>query len=314
MQPEEIQYYERAYCATLANAAKTNESTAATRLQEGTTIGPRTSCNNEGFERIYGDIFAEADVSQHCKRHIVDTGASRLMQVDCDSLHADYTRSDAEHLTGTRRLGTGARPGTEMTVTSRTDTFTAKWISEASAHPPSTPRPTDLNGRQAKGRKAVTRLDPFRVVATMDGLQIIALRADEVVDSGGHDYEERFPTTRENLQERLLHFMVAVEARREHLDLMPPWKDEMDSTQASRIRFEIPDPVDFPRLFVRALDTDENDWFVTDASRFHETDENLLWKAYFAQFATPAAQQSRVQELRRKYALTIIDPDFFAPP
>jgi hypothetical protein len=310
--PDEIKYYENTYCANLAKAAKKNQEEMPALLKKGGDSDLLLGCTLEGFTQMAQDVYGALDPRRHCTRKIEEIGGHRHMHVTCDDLQADYQRMDAEHFTGTRReIRVDKDPKEGPSTHSTIVTLKTKWISEAQAHMPYSPPNTDLDGVRARGAPAVTRLDPYRIVAVIDGKKFIAGFAFDFLSNTSADEIDQFHTVPALFQNTFLRYAVACRAQKLHLDLLPPWKGQL----ADYGPLFLLDPDDDPLLFTRPFIPTEAQvakYGVEPLSlATNQQIENILWDAYFAQFRTPAEKQRELQALQQKYKVTVIDPDFF---
>jgi hypothetical protein len=155
------------------------------------------------------------------------------------------------------------------------------------------------------------RLDPYRIVAVIDGKKFIARFASSFLSNTYADEIDQFHSVPALFQNIFLRYAVACRAKKRHLDLLPPWKDQL----ADYNSVFLVDPDDDPLLFTRSFNPTaaQVQQGITEAPSIAEITqvENVLWDAYFAQFRTPAEKQRELQALQQKYKVTVIDPDFF---
>lgn len=203
-----------------------------------------------------------------------------------------FRRIDAENFQGTLQLITHV--GILGTVTK---TFTGKWISDSCSGPPA--GYAAKNGLHPKGPKDVAEQDPNRIVAVIDGKQITAQQAWNMI-------KKVPPPTRSVYESRLPHLMhelymqnaIAEEAVKLHLDRQAPWKDLLYRTKLDDIQGVqnyAGDPNIPPEVWARWVDDQQH----------------ILWKAYFNQPSTDEEKQALMKREQEKYKITVQDPDFF---
>jgi hypothetical protein len=233
--------------------------------------------------------------SENCTRTFHSTGQELHLHVTCPTRDGapgaeqttDFERIDPESFKGSIHVVT--RAGKTVTETM---TFTGTWISDASPHLPSVT--TDQNGAKPKGPGAVAKLDPLRVVAIIDGKQMTARQATELMN--GHRSNGSGLT--EFLQKLYLRRAIADEAVELHLDRQPPWKEKLQDAQ--RQIFQVHqnyagDPNIPPELMAQ--------W---EAARVQ-----ILWDAYFNRAGTEEEKQLLLKREADKCKLKVVDPDFF---
>ena len=163
----------------------------------------------------------------------------------------------------------------------------------ASPHLPSAV--TDLKGAKPKGPGPVAHLDPFRVVATIDGNQITAKRALQLINGTTLTTRIEFGTTWPVvLQKAYMRLSISTEALKMHLDRQEPWKDQLQHEAV--------------------LDLEKNEYtFGADPNTLllHDVRDRIMWKAYFNQPASEAERQQLMRRELERYKITVLDPDFF---
>ena len=328
MSPEQQAEWKKQYEVTATLMRQTLKQQAV-MLNKGINTGPQTGlrCSASPFADARGAVYNAKDPAKHCIRVVADSNGVRHMHIACNDFSDDFERIDAEHFKGTTQVWS---PANEADATSDhpfgkdTTTLTAKWISENSPHLPYSPPMTDLDGRRPTGPYGVGWFDPFRLVAEIDGKQFIAERAylliNHVTVGSAQNYG---PSLASIFQEIYMHYAVAATAVHMHLDQQQPWKSRLAAAS---------DPsVDSFRNFdvhTERFATYSNEWneIVDRGSPGHdgtafiqqqgalwsEPTMNLLWDAYFSQYNTKAEKDAALQQVKEKYKLTILDPDFFA--
>jgi hypothetical protein len=178
--------------------------------------------------------------------------------------------------------------------------FTGKWIGETAPHMPS--RITDVNGNKPMGPKAVAGLDPYRIVAVMDGKQIVAGFAwawlSRVPPSEGNGYQDRLP---ELLQQLYSQLVIADEAVKLGLTLEEPWRSQLkklghDAGHAFGAATNYPGDPNVPPSLVAQWD---------DARR------HIFWSAYLSQASTDDGKQALLRKIKERFKIKVVDPDFF---
>lgn len=248
---------------------------------------------------------------QACERSLRDSGGIRYMHVLCPGsdgqaplLAADYERSSAESFKGTRSSG---QNGSLVSLV-----FAGKWISESKPHDPASPRPTDLDGKTPRGATAIALFDGFRYVTEIDGKRLTALESWKVLYAIRPAVAAKIygPKVADQLQEIYMHWFVADEAIAQGLALVAPWRgqlaavgmQDMTPAQARLNQWSSGSP-----YTPNAMDEQER-------RSNEEVREKVLWEAYFSRAKDAAEKQSMLHELQQKYALQILDPDFFTGP
>jgi hypothetical protein len=88
--------------------------------------------------------------------------------------------------------------------------------------------PTGLDGVRPKGLFEVDWLDPFRLVAVVDGNQFIARQAYLVINAATTGtIDEYGPVLADVMQKVCLHYALAYEAVKLHLDRQELWKGQL---------------------------------------------------------------------------------------
>jgi len=217
---------------------------------------------------------------------------------------SEFTSADSEHFSGSIRLVTRSDAVREASYA-----WLGKWIGEAAPHMPHATPATDLEGIRPLGPRAVTALDPFRIVAKFEGqpwIAAIAIKMFGAVPAAtAKEYGRRLDDV---AQQIYLHVRVADEAVIANLAKKDPWKSQLGAagifvTDIHVARFNAwayggnpYDPID--------RDGDQRN---AEAAR-----ERILWDAYFSQASTPAEKQALMKKVREKYKMTVVDPDFYA--
>jgi hypothetical protein len=211
---------------------------------------------------------------------------------------ADVRSTDADHFNATQRQT--AANGT-VTVTT-----VGKWISEAAAHMPYSPAPTDLDGHTAKGPHAVMWLDQNRIVAVIDGQRITALVAYLVLhlapghmDDAGVDKHSWASV----LQHEYMYWSVSNGAGPK----TPAQKAQgilrvLGTFSASNTGSDEGDSVDTRVYDYHYLGNDSQEY----------VREQHLWDAYLSRATSASGRQALAQQAQDQYRITVVDPDFFA--
>jgi hypothetical protein len=95
------------------------------------------------------------------------------------------------------------------------------------AHIPNAAPPTGLDGVRPKGLFEVDWLDPLRRVAVVDGNQFIAQQAYLVINAATTGTIDEYGPVLDVMQKVCLHYAVAYEAVKLHLDRQEPWKGQL---------------------------------------------------------------------------------------
>jgi hypothetical protein len=209
----------------------------------------------------------------------------------------DVRSTDADHFNATQRQ---TAPNGTVTVTT-----VGKWISEAAAHMPYSPAPTDLDGHTAKGPHAVMWLDQNRIVAVIDGQRITALVAYLVLHlaPGISDASVDKRSWASALQNDYMYWSVSNGAG----PRTPAQKTQgilrvLGMFSASNTGSDDGDSVDTRVYNYRYLGNDSQEY----------TREKRLWDAYLSGATTASGKQALEQQAQNQYRITVVDPDFFA--
>jgi hypothetical protein len=257
---------------------------------------PLTSALMNGLETTsFGDA--------QCNRSIHANGQVLHMETTCpgrggkgDGKYvADFQLVNAQTFKGAiRSTPDVSNPATETTE------FTGKWISEAAPHMPS--GVTDIYGRRPLGPQAVAGLDPYRIVAIMDGKQIVAGFAwawmSRVPPSEGNGYQDRLP---ELLQQLYSQLVIADEAVKLGLTLEEPWRSQLkklghNAGHAFDAVTNYPGDPNVPPSLVAQWD---------DARK------HIFWSAYLSQASTDEGKQALLRKIKERFKIKVVDPDFF---
>jgi len=328
--PEQLAGLEKQCEDTYAVLKKAGEQNVA-NLKKGVDSGPQTAmtCTKTPFGDVHGDVYDKKDPAKQCTRNAADSGGVRHMHVACNDFSGDFDRIDAEHFKGTKQSsGLAADPDSsgQRPMAKTTTTFTAKWISEGQPHLPYSPPMTDLDGVRPQGPYGVGWLDPFRLVAEIDGRRFIAEKAFLLINYADRGTAETYgPALSDVFQKIYMHCAVVAMAMHLHLDQQQPWKGRIDGSFDGRsaaqkfARFDA-DPGRFSRY--------SNEWneivsrgdpggtsnaeLARQDALFDEPTMNLLWDAYFSQYKTKVEKDAALEKVKEKCKLTVLDPDFFA--
>jgi hypothetical protein len=185
-------------------------------------------------------------------------------------------------------------------VPGQTIEITGKWIGEAVPHLPS--GITDIDGKTPRGPAAVAALDPYRVVAVIDGKQIVAGFAAKLIGrvppSPRNGYVGGLPQL---LQQLYAQMGVATEAARERLDLVEPWRSKLQrlgrdaGRDLSNAAHYVGDPNVPPSM----------------VAQWQDTRMRIYWDAYLSRAPSWAERTQLLAKIQQKYRVKVIDPDFF---
>ncbi len=85
-----------------------------------------------------------------------------------------------------------------------------------------------------RGPEAVAQQDPNRIVATIDGKQITAKQAVELLKPLGPEDRKKFDSNLQSLIQQLyMTDQIAVEAAKMNLDQQSPWKEQLQMARAN---------------------------------------------------------------------------------
>ena len=311
--------WEQFHANAMAGYAATEKA-----LENGTVL-TNLACTVAPFfdagKEIYGTV------ARQCAKTFQVSGAARHIHISCPALSGvqvtdDYDRIDSENFKGARQKVTvvnqAGPDGAHTTATNRT-TWVGKWTGEASPHMPHIPPPTDLDGVRPKGPLVVTVFDPYRIVAVIDGKQIIAPYAYLLLNlmRPGTALRKFGPGPASQLQQIYLRDAVAVEAFKMHLGT---W-DGGDLCTGSQGAIHCGSNVGFdPSLIIANSFGDVSDAQVKmdnlasmlqRQAELYDSSIEKLWNAYFNRAKTEAEKQTLLHKVQEKYKLTVTDPDFF---
>jgi len=243
---------------------------------------------------------SEAGGGSGCSRAVSSTGQELNMHIMCKAADgklgyeqiAKFERIDAENLQGTIQMIT--RVAILGTITR---SFTGKWISDSCSGPQA--GYAAKNGLHPKGPGAVADENPNRIVALINGKEITAREAWNMI-------KKVLPATRTAYDGRLPHLLhqvymqnaVAEEAVKLHLDRQAPWKALLDKTKMDDIQGVqnyAGDPNVPPEVWAHWVDDQQH----------------ILWNAYFSQPSTKEEKQALMKREQDRYQITVKDPDFF---
>jgi hypothetical protein len=238
-----------------------------------------------------------------CTRTVAASARMLDMHVVCPAQggtpesHFDtrFELADEGSITGTvRSTADVSKPLVRLTD------FTGKWIAPAAPHMPSDV--TDVNGKKPVGPQAIAGLDPFRIVATINGKQMVAGVAwawiNRVPPSERSGYSGRLP---ELLQKLYSQIAISDSAVKLGLNYHEPWQTQLrklgrDAAHAIASVTDYPgDPNIPPGLLAQVGD-----------ARHH-----IMYNAFLAQAPTDAEQKELVRTIDEKYRITVVDRDFF---
>jgi parvulin-like peptidyl-prolyl isomerase len=106
--------------------------------------------------------------------------------------------------------------------------------STSTAPKPSTPSTSSAPALQPRGPEAVAKEQPNKVVATIDGKQITAQQAVDLMNSLSAQDRKRFENNLPGLLQQLyMEEQVAAAAAKENLDQKPPYKQQLQMARAN---------------------------------------------------------------------------------
>ena len=229
-----------------------------------------------------------------CTRTIQPSGAELRMHVACPTRTTDYERIDSRNFKSTTRTLVNPQSQTagQEAPTAMT-TIVGKWTGDLTPHMPHNPPVTDLDGVRPKGPVAVAELDPDRIVASIDGNQLTALRAlglmrstelgdsqypadrDEILGGGTVEEDGQKLNVVTDLQWIYVHYGVGNEAVQLHLNRVQPWGGRLANINILE-GSNLSDPAITPGR------------------------DAILWDAYFStQAKTPAEKQALFEHERK---------------
>jgi hypothetical protein len=268
------------------------------------------ACTDAPFAQ--NGVEAYGTQTQTCQRSVDESNGVRRIHVLCPGpggaiqLLVDYERIGDSYFMGTR-LGL-------LNGYASIATFAGKWMGEASPHLPHSPPPTDLDGKRPLGPIAVTRLDGFRVVASAQGVQIVAaLAVGAFAGLPANTVKAYGPNLADAYQKIYLHWSVANDAMNMMLGLQEPWKSQLaaeglQNVTTSNLRFNL-----YQSGVMSPSDQDKSGLSnPAENQKLEEARERILWNAYFSSAKTDAEKNEMLQKVQEKYKVTIIDPDFFS--
>jgi hypothetical protein len=113
-----------------------------------------------------------------------------------------------------------------------------------------------------------------------------------------------------------LHYKIAEEAVKLHLDAPEPWKHSLNDLGGIGMVFGPDNAFSVGGGFEYNMDPETPDNYSTTTMEHHaalgtQPVEKLLWNAYFSQAKTEGEKQALLRKVRENYKITVIDPDFF---
>jgi hypothetical protein len=309
MSPQDLEA-QRKMIAVLVDAARKAPAQTAAIMQKGTTV-TQLVCTATPFTDAQAAMYGSTDPAKHCVRTATDSGGVRHMRAACCDHEADFVRTDAEHFKGSTAHWAPAVAGSAPGMVRDERTFVGKWVGEMQPHLPSSPPVTDLDGVRPLGPFAVASLDPYRIVAEIDGHQFIAQRAYLLINYASEGAAQTWgPSLPELFQNIYMRNEIAATALREKLR-----KDGPDAIR----NFDQP-PQKWQQFCNESGCEVDRTTGLHSSSAFglrHDAEAlegtlNDLWGAYFSRYATQAEKDAALASVKLKYKLTILDPDFFA--
>jgi hypothetical protein len=298
--PDQLAKLPPDYIDQMALQIQAGERKAKEVWEKGTTTGNMVCPLNDVQERAIETLgFGDA----RCTRTVAASGRALDMQVVCPAgnggpeSHVDthFELPDAESIKGSiRSTADVTKPQVQVTD------FTGKWIAEAAPHMPS--GVTDINGKKPVGPPAVAGLDPFRIVATIDGKQIVAGFAwawiNRVPPYERNGYSDSLPKL---LQKLYSQVAVADSAVKLGLNYHEPWQTQLrklgrDAGHDIASVTNYPGDPNIPPALLAQIDD----------ARGH-----IMYDAFLSQATTDADRQTLLKKIDEKYRITVVDPDFF---
>jgi hypothetical protein len=288
------------YVDQMAAAIQAGEQKAKDTWEKGSTTGNMVCPLNDAKSRAFETIaFGDA----RCTRTVAASARALDMHVVCPAQsgapesHFDtrFELPDEGSIRGNvRSTADVGKPLVQIVD------VTGKWIAPAVPHMPSDV--TDVNGKKPVGPQAVAALDPFRIVATIDGKQMVAGVAwawiNRVPPSERNGYSGRLP---ELLQKLYSQIAISDSAVKMGLNYHEPWQTQLrklgrDAAHAVASVTNYPgDPNVPPALLAQ----------VGDAGH------HIMYDAFLAQAPTDAEQKELVRKIDEKYKIAVVDRDFF---
>lgn len=210
-------------------------------------------------------------------------------------IESDVELTDPQHLTGSVRMTPDpSKPYAQVIE------FKAKWLSEAAPHMPS--GVTDLNGRRPVGPGPIAGLDPYRIVAIIDGKPVVAGFAWGLATSVPSPERRAYDSRLADLVQKVYsELAVGNEAVKLGLLLQEPWRTKLrrlgfDAQHDFGAATDYPGSPNVPPSLV---------------GQYNDALHRLLYDAYLSQATTDAERQALLRRIDRKYKLKVIDRDFF---
>lgn len=273
-----------------ADEAKQSES-----LRKGSDQTSKLCPLNQGFEAANGTNGGT------CTREVNSTDRELDMHFTCTTSTGaqgyeqitKFQRIDAENFSGSIRIMTHVD-----ILGTLTKTFTGKWITDSCSGPPA--GNAAKNGLHPKGPAAVADEDPNRVVAMIDGKEIVARDAWNLLKTTAPGVRISYAGGLPALLERIyLQRAIAREALELHLDRQQPWRDKLSKTKMDDLQV-VQNYAGDPNIPPAVWATWVND------------QQHILWQAYFDQPPTPEGKQALMSQEKEKYRITVKDADFFS--
>lgn len=301
---------QRKMIAVLADAARKAPAQRAAIMQKGATL-TQITCTATPFANAHAMMYGSSDPAKQCVRTATDSGGVRHMHLACSDHEADFERTDAQHFKGSTARWAPAGDASAKDIVRDATTFAGKWISEQGPHLPSSPPTTDLDGVRHLGPFAVASFDPYRLVAEIDGHRFIAQRAYLLLNYASEGAAQTWgPTLPELFQNIYMRNAVAATALREGLRKAGPNAIRSFDTQPQKwlqlcgdwsCEVNRDSPGHSSTAFMLKHDAEAMEPTLND-----------LWGAYFKRYPTQAEKAAALANLKSKYKLTVLDPDFFA--
>lgn len=245
-------------------------------------------------------VEAPGFASPACSRTIQASDRALRIRAVCPGIpptraESDVELTDPQHLTGTYRLTPDpSKPLVQLME------IRGKWLSDAAPHMPS--GVTDVNGRKPVGPGPIAGLDPYRIVAIIDGKPLVAgfawRLATSVPPPERRAYDSRLA---ELVQKVYSELAVGNEAVKLGIVLQEPWR-----TKLRRLGF------DEQHDFGAATDYPGSPNVpLSLLGQYNDIFHHILYDAYLSQAATDAERQALLRRIDRKYKIKVIDRDFF---
>jgi hypothetical protein len=161
-----------------------------------------------------------------------------------------------------------------------------------------------LGQSKPKGPIAVTRADPNRIIAVIDGKQLTANQAWGMLNMVAPQVRrERAARLPELVQRLYMQRAIADEAVKMHLDKQSPWREKLARAHMVIMQGAI-----------NYSSQPEKDTDPGVVAQWHSTRDRILWSAYFGMAHTKEEREALLQKEKDKYKIEVKDADFFNGP